>query len=114
MESIIIDIFNTINIKCDSFLDLNGKLIPREVFLSNASYDDVLPKITELKKYLSSSYLTSLQKSAKNTQKWPILNLIRQILKTYKYDMKPIRKCDGYSLDGKKKFKRFFLISKQN
>ena len=56
--------------------------------------------------------MTSLQKNAGNSQKWPLLNLIRQILGVYNYQMKPIRKSDGYTLEGVKKFKRFFLIEK--
>jgi hypothetical protein len=67
-----------------------------------------------MKKYLSSTHLTSLQKSANLNQKWPLLNLVRQILKCYKFKMKPIRKSNGYSPDGKKLYKRFFLISSEN
>ena len=54
--------------------------------------------------------MTSLQKKAETNQKWPLLNLIRQILLVYKYHLTPIRKCDGYSADGVKKYKRFFKI----
>ena len=57
--------------------------------------------------------MTSLQKTAEKNQKFPLLNLIRQLLNIYKYDMEPIRKCDGYTLEGIKKFKRFFKISKR-
>jgi hypothetical protein len=39
---------------------------------------------------------------------------VRQILHVYGYNMKPIRKSDGYTADGVKKFKRFFLICKKN
>ena len=66
----------------------------------------------ELKKKLSSSFLTSLHKEAKIKQKWPLLNLVRQILHVYKYKMDPIRKADGYTKDGVKKYKRYFLIRK--
>jgi hypothetical protein len=54
--------------------------------------------------------MTSLQESAQTTQKWPLLNLVRQILHGYKYEMKPIRKSDGYTPEGVKKYKRFFEI----
>jgi hypothetical protein len=56
--------------------------------------------------------LTSLQKNADKSQKWPLLNLIRQILSVYGYKMKPIRKADGYTLEGVKKYKRYFQIYK--
>lgn len=50
----------------------------------------------------------------KKKQRWPLLNLVRQLLKVNMYEMKPIRKSDGYTKDGKKKYVRFFLIQKIN
>mgnify|MGYP000669095859 CR=1 FL=1 len=91
---------------------LDGQLIPREILLSKDVYNEVKEEIVELKKKFSSSSLTSLQKTAESGQKWPLLNLVRQVLKTCNYQMKPIRKSDGYKKDGKKKYKRFFLIGK--
>lgn len=91
---------------------LDGHLIPREILLSKDVYNEVKEEIVELKKKFSSSSLTSLQKTAESGQKWPLLNLVRQVLKTCNYQMKPIRKSDGYKKDGKKKYKRFFLIGK--
>ena len=89
-------------------------LILRESLLDNSKYEILKNKyFTELKKNLSSSLLTSLHNNANNEQKWPLLNLIRQILNVYGYVMKPIRKSDGYTLDGIKKFKRYFLITKK-
>lgn len=87
-------------------------LIDRKALLNFSIYDELKPEIEELKKVFSSSSLTSLHKEANSKQKWPLLNLIRQILRVYGYKMEPIRKCDGYTVDGIKKFKRFFLIQK--
>lgn len=56
--------------------------------------------------------MTCLQKTANINQKWPLLNLIRQILHKNGYEMVPIRKCDGYTLDKIKKYKRFFNCKK--
>ena len=36
-------------------------------------------------------FLTSLQENAQKTE-WPLLNLVRQLLKVNMYEMKPIRK----------------------
>jgi hypothetical protein len=92
---------------------LNEILIPREQFLDQNVYNSIKVHVPELKKMFSSSALTALQKEAEKNQKWPLLNLVRQILGVYGFDMKPIRKSDGYTPDGVKKFKRFFLIQKK-
>ena len=92
--------------------DLDGLLIPREQLLDDKKYDEIKKHIPELKKNFSSSFMTSLQKNADKIQKWPLLNLVRQILLFYNYKMEPIRKSDGYTLEGVKKYKRFFQIKK--
>jgi len=112
MDDTIKNFLKSCNIIFDEENHLDGQLIPREVMLSEKTYELVKDKIPELKKKLSSSSLTSLHKNAKQDQKWPLLNLVRQILRTYNYTMKPIRKADGYTKDGKKKYKRFFIINK--
>lgn len=93
--------------------NLDGALIERDVLLNDILYNDIRNKIPDLKKRFSSSYMTSLHKGAKQQQKWPLLNLVRQVLHTYHYQMKPIRKSDGYTPQGVKKYKRYFLIEKQ-
>jgi hypothetical protein len=112
MDDSIKNFLKLCNIVFEEENQLDGLLIPREVMLSEQTYEAVKEKIPELKKKLSSSSLTSLHKNAKQEQKWPLLNLVRQILKTFNYNMKPIRKADGYTKDGKKKYKRLFIIEK--
>lgn len=87
-------------------------LIERDSLLNNNIYTELKNEIMELKKIFSSSALTSLQKEADKKQKWPLLNLVRQVLHVYGYKMTPIRKCDGYTEDGIKRFKRYFSITK--
>lgn len=93
---------------------INNKEIERDFFLNMQKYDSMKKYIIDLKKEYSSSSLTSLQENATTKQKFPLLNLVRQILSVYGYKMVPIRKCDGYTNDKRKKFKRFFLIVKDN
>ena len=88
-------------------------LILRDSLLSDKIYKSIETEIIELRKTLSSSSLTSLQKGANKSQKWPLLNLVRQILNVYGYKMVPIRKSDGYTPDGIKKFKRYFQVIKK-
>ena len=92
--------------------ELDEYLVPRETLISFNKYEEIKMMIPELKKTFSSSFMTSLQKTAETTQKWPLLNLIRQILNLYHYKMTPIRKSDGYTSDGIKKYKRYFQIEK--
>ena len=92
--------------------DLDGMIIPREIFLDNGIYNELKDDINILKKIFTSSYLTSLQSTAEKNQKWPLLNLIRQILKSCNYYMIPKRLSNGYTKDGKKLYKRVFIIEK--
>lgn len=103
---------NTAGIPCESIDLIDGLMIPRDVFLSDERYENVKRFIPKLKEVYSSSYMTSLQKTATTTQKWPLINIIRQILKTLDYNLKPIRLSDGYTKSKKKKYKRLFLIEK--
>lgn len=106
------EILKLIGLEFSNSNNIEEQLIPREVLLSYNKYDEIKAYIPELKKKYSSSFLTSLQKNANTSQKWPLLNLTRQILQIYGYKMEPVRKADGYTLDGIKKYKRYFLINK--
>ena len=106
-------VFKLIGYKIDDLNELNGLIIPRDVLLSDTKYNEVKKSIPELKKNYSSSFMTSLHKNADKIQKWPLLNLVRQLLNTYRYKMEPIRRADGYTLEGVKKYKRYFLIKKR-
>ena len=92
---------------------IEDQMILRDPFLNDDLYKTLKDQFPELKQIFSSSLLTSLHKEAGKNQKWPLLNLVRQIINVYGYNMKPIRKSDGYTADGVKKFKRFFQIIKK-
>ena len=106
-------ILNSIGINFNSISELENFFIPRETLLSDSKYEEIKKLIPDLKKVFSSSSMTSLQKNAEKEQKWPLLNLVRQILNNYGYKMEPVRKSDGYTLEGVKKYKRFFQIIKK-
>ena len=107
-----INFLNKATIVCNNINDLNGMLIPREIFMNEERYKNIKEDIPELKKIFSSSYLTSLQETAQDKQRWPLLNLIRQLLRSCNYKLTPKRISDGYTLDGKKKYKRMFIVEK--
>jgi len=110
IEKDIINILNEIGIEIENLEDSKGLIIEREQLLCDTKYDEVKKLIPKLKQTYSSSFLTSLQNNADKTQKWPLLNLVRQLFSIHGYKMEPIRKSNGYTLDGVKKYKRFFLI----
>lgn len=109
---LIIDFLNKGQIACAELKDLNGMLLPRELFFNDTIYKQLKEKIPELKQLFSSSYLTALQAPAENIQKWPQLNLIRQVLRSCHFKLTPKRVSDGYTVDGKKKYKRMFIIER--
>ena len=103
---------NKCNIIYESPDQLDGILIPREILTSKEKFESLSEDIKNIRKIYSSGSLTGLQRNAKDTQKWPLLNLVRQMLKINDYKMEPIRKSDGYTHDGKKKYVRYFMIKK--
>ncbi len=114
MDNDIKKFLNKCNINYSDISTLNGVLIPRENLLNEKLYEDIQCEINVIKKYFSSSSMTALQQSAKETQRWPLLNLVRQVLKAYNYNMLPFRKSCGYDKNKKKIFKRYFKIEKIN
>ena len=107
------NIMQIIGIDCNQLDTIEKYIIPREILLCDEKYTIIKNKIPLLKKKYSSSFLTSLQKNANTNQKWPLINFVRQILNTYGYQMTPFRKADGYTLDGIKKYKRYFQICRK-
>jgi hypothetical protein len=104
-------ILKELSFEFDKLCELDGIIIERGKFLSDSNYDNIKKLIPTLKRNFSSSFMTSLQKNAEQSQKWPLLNLVRQILSVYNYKMVPIRKSDGYTNEGIKKYKRYFFSS---
>ena len=113
-DKIILNFLNECGFNCDNINMLIGMQIQRSMLLDEKKYLEVQEHISLFKNLYSSSYLTSLQSTANKTQRWPLLNLVRQILKTNGYILNPKRLCDGYTKDGIKKYKRIFVISKKN
>ena len=111
-EKLVINFLNKCSIKFDNFNQLDGMSIPRDVLLNRTIYDQVKDDIKTMKVLYSSGSLTCLQKNAGTNQKWPLLNLVRQILRSNNYIMIPHRTANGYTKEGKKKYLRYFLIKK--
>ena len=89
-----------------------GVIVPRDMLIDPVKYEKIKPHIASLKKIFSSKTMTSMHSSAESTQKWPCLNLVRQVLKRMGYDIRPERRCAGRDESGKKLFERFFQVYK--
>ena len=105
---VLIDFFNKCGLKCKTLQELSGKQIPREVLLDLNLYNNLYGSISELKEIYSTTKTTCLQSSAESNQKWPLLNLVRQVLKLNKFNLIPIRVSNGYAKDGKKNINGIF------
>jgi hypothetical protein len=90
-----------------------GTTIPRDMLISPEKYEKLKPHIATLKKIFSSKTMTSMHASAECSQKWPCINLVRQVMKRMGYDIRPERKCAGRDEFGKKIFERFFKLYKR-
>ena len=103
VEEKLIVILNKCDLSLNCFGDIDGLKINRDKLIKNDLYENVKKDIMNLKNVLSSSFYTCIQKDPEKKQRWPLINFMRQILKTLNYKMKPIRECDGYTSSGKKK-----------
>lgn len=112
--NVIIKFLNKTGIQINNINELNGYIIDREILLDESKIQNMKEEINIIKKYFAVSIITSLQKNAKSKQKWPLLNMVRQILKTMKFKMIPFKKSNGYDINKKKIFKRFFIVEKMN
>lgn len=112
MDDIYLEILSEIGI--NGIEQLDGTLLERDYLLDDKKYEKIKEKIIVLKKYFSSSLMTSLQENAEDKQKFPLINIVRQLLKVKYYKMEPIRKANGYEKSGKKIYKRFYLIKKMS
>jgi hypothetical protein len=91
----------------------DGLIIERDMLISKEKYEALKPHIVDLKKIFSSKCMTSMHACAEYNQRWPCLNLVRQVLKHMGYDIQPERRCAGRDEDGKKIFERFFKLHKR-
>ena len=83
------------------------QLKQREIILK---FRELIPK---LKKYYNSEMLNCLHKNSLSKQKFPAVNMLRQILKCNNYKLKPFIVCNGYDKsNGKKIIVRKYSIIK--
>jgi hypothetical protein len=109
---IIKKMFSIINITIENLEDLELVELDRDLLLKEPINNEFSKLIDSSKKVYNSSKLTSLHKNRLEKQKFPAINLLRQILKCNNYKLGPKTTSLGYHKNGKKIIKRSYIINK--
>lgn len=111
---LLIKIFKLLKFHTDTLADLTNLTFPRETLIQKENKEKLLELIPELKEVYNSSYLTCLHDNSIYKQKFPAVNLVRQVLKCHHLSLTPKIISNGYEkTTGKKKVSRIFKIEKQ-
>ena len=103
-------LFKIINIDINNIEDLMSLEIDRDKLLTNKVNEECEKLVEKCKLHYNSSKLTSLHKNRLEKQKFPVINLFRQILKCHDLKLQPKVTSIGYHKNGKKIIKRSFQI----
>jgi hypothetical protein len=113
-EEILKTMLNILGISYDTIDEIQGKDLDRDLLLEH----DIVNQLMVLKPAIRSSgyksgKLTSLHKNNESQQKFPGINMVRQVLKCNGYKLHPYVISLGYDHEtGKKLTKRKFNIHK--
>ena len=113
---ILLKLFDLIGIKKEKISELENLEISRNIFLDEKITQKCHKMIQKLKKEYSSNILTCLHLNSLNKQKFPTINMFRQILKENNLYMKPIVISNGYCpyTKNKKVIRNFFIVKIDN
>lgn len=104
-------LFNILDMKVYNETDLFEVLVHRDLLLRVDIEQKLAALIDSLKEKYKSSKLNSLHKNREQKQKFPGINLLRQILRCNGYHLKPIVYSRGYCKhSGKKIVDRNFKV----
>jgi hypothetical protein len=105
----LLQLFNIFITNKDELLNLS---IDRSILTESLVNQQVLVFREKMKGLFHSSYLTCLHSNSELKQKFPAINMLRQILKCLGYKLKPVLINLGYNKQtGKKITKRTFTIN---
>lgn len=109
-----VDMFKRLGIvpDTDEYLhpsNLIGLSIPRDSLTKDGQLEQINDILHELRGFYSASGMSCLR-SNNASQKAPVINALRQIVKANGLFMKPCSRSDGYEASGKKKVYRWFEI----
>ena len=105
------DIFSALEINVKERTDVINIILKQDTLKSKTLITDLNTKVPNLKSYYNSSKLTCLHKNSLDKQKFPAVNMLRQILKCNSFKMEPYVISKGYDkFSGKKIVERFYRI----
>ena len=104
-------LLKVINIEMTSRETLNGTSFERDILLTEDVIHKYYGMIKKLKTTYTSDILTCLHVNSILKQKFPAINMLRQILKCNNFKLKPVVITLGY-VDNIKIVKRYFKIMK--
>ena len=108
-------IFKILNIDISEISDLENIEINRDLLLTKNINIELNKLLDECKNFYKSSKLTCLHNNKEDKQKFPAVNLLRQILKCNNLKLTPNVISLGYSkISGKKLIQRNYIIKKIN
>ena len=111
----IIKLFTILDYNIDSLEELENITLNHKTLQSPELINEFYKLIPELRKIYDSHYLTCLHKNSLEKQKFPVINMLRQLLKCNNYKLKPKIVIHGYNPITKAKIiERFFTINKIN
>ena len=113
-EELLLRIFKILNYDVDQLEELTSITIQRDLLKGKKITEKILELVSELREVYNSAYLTCLHDNSIYKQKFPVINLIRQILKCNFLLMTPKVVSNGYEkVTGKKIVTRIFVIEKE-
>lgn len=105
------DIFSALEINIKERNDITNIILKQDTLKSKTLISDLNEKVPNLKSYYNSSKLTCLHKNSLDKQKFPAVNMFRQILKCNSFKMEPYVISKGYDkFSGKKLVERYYRI----
>lgn len=111
-DEVVVGVLNAAGIEVRAFDAIDGLTIPRDTLVRPGAYTEAASVVPDLKTHFSSTHMTCLQDEAPGGQRWPLLNLVRQVLRASGYEMKPKRLSDGYDSEKRKRYKRVFVVAR--
>jgi hypothetical protein len=109
------DIFSALDINIKQRGDINNLILKQDTLKSKTLIDELTNKVPNLKSYYNSSKLTCLHKNSLDKQKFPAVNMCRQILKCNSFKMEPYVISKGYDkFSGKKLVERYYRIKDES